>query len=160
MTIVESVGKVITPCEVDQSMVNLSFGKVSILTESLSTVSKDLHVEVNGKITRFRIDEVDTDWVPIKYSAKGSTSDEEDDNEEEDDSEDYTTDTVPMDNNNDGELEDGEFIIAGVDALNGSVVNNANSYDKIRSPEVMSSPTNVEIHEYDLEERKEMFKEA
>ncbi|CAI9273153.1 unnamed protein product [Lactuca saligna] len=109
-------------------MVNLSFGKV---IESLSTVSKDLHVEVNGKITKIRIDEVDTDWVPFKYSAEDSTSDEEDDNEEEDDSKDYISDTVLLDNNNDEELEDGEFIIPEVDAVNGSVMNNENSYDKI-----------------------------
>lgn len=131
MTIVESAGKVIVPCEVDQSAVNLSFGKVGILTESLSTVSKDLHVEVNGKITKIRIDEVDTDWVSFKYSTEDSTSNEEDVNEEEDDGEDYISDTVPTDNKNDEELEDGEFIILDIDAVNGSVMNNASSYDMI-----------------------------
>lgn len=44
----------------------LSFGKVGIGTSALSRINYESLVEVNGKINKIGILEVDIDWAPFK----------------------------------------------------------------------------------------------
>ncbi|CAH1442342.1 unnamed protein product [Lactuca virosa] len=149
--IAESLGRVIVSFVVDPSAVNLSFGKVGILTEYPSSISREPFVEVNGKIIKIRISEVDFDWVPFKSKTENfSSDDEEDEDADEDDEEEYISDTVPMDDNDVG-LEEGEFRISEVDVVKESSMGSSESNPPIdsRSPEVMSSPVDGAINEDD-----------
>lgn len=60
-SIAESFGRVVVPFMVDRSVVNLSFGKVGILASSLSSIYGEPLVEVNGKIIKIGISQVDID---------------------------------------------------------------------------------------------------
>lgn len=59
--IAKLVGRVIFPFEVDQTNVNLSYGKVGVLTNSLSNIFSEPNVEINGRTIKIKIAEVERD---------------------------------------------------------------------------------------------------
>ncbi|CAI9300814.1 unnamed protein product [Lactuca saligna] len=79
------------------------YGKVGVITSSLSSISSEPTVEINGKTIKIRVDEVDLDWTPFKQldrSLEDTSSSDEDEDEVDDlvgsDDEDHVSDTPPM----------------------------------------------------------------
>ncbi|CAH1442170.1 unnamed protein product [Lactuca virosa] len=114
-TIADSVGRVIIPFGVDISNANLAYGKVGVITNSLSYISSEPIVEINGETIKIKIVKVDLGWTPFKQYEKSlednSSSDdgEEDvDDMEGDDEDEHVSDTIPIQNNIE-ELEEGEI---------------------------------------------------
>ena len=95
------------PFIVEQTEMNLSYGKVGILTKSLTNVHCEASVEVNGKIIKIGISKVDIDWVPFKsqrYQVDDSDFSDDgrnDDEDESDDDCDGISETMLADNNDD-----------------------------------------------------------
>ncbi|CAI9269175.1 unnamed protein product [Lactuca saligna] len=149
--IAESVGRVIVSFEVNLSAVNLSFGKVGVLTDDPTHISKELLVEIKGKITKIRILEFDFDWVPFKSTMENFIPDDEGDEDmDEDEEEEHISDTIPFDDNG-VSLEDGEFISPNVDEVKESSMESSElkSYDDSWSPVVTPAPVNVVMNEED-----------
>ncbi|KAL7591518.1 hypothetical protein Lser_V15G34972 [Lactuca serriola] len=140
-----SMGRVIIPFEVDISTTNLVYGKVGVITNSLSSISSEQTVEINGKTIKIRIDEVDLDWTPLKQyeqSMEDTSLSDEDEDEVDDmvgtNDEDHVSDTFPMQYERE-EPEEGE-IRAEVGTKINSYINVAGKHStsvKALSPENM-----------------------
>ncbi|CAI9271973.1 unnamed protein product [Lactuca saligna] len=79
-SITKSYGQVVVPFAVDQAVVNLFFGKIGILTFTISRISCKYLVEASVKINKIGILEVDIDWALFKarrYSQDEISSSEE-----------------------------------------------------------------------------------
>ncbi|CAI9302385.1 unnamed protein product [Lactuca saligna] len=143
--IAEFVGRVVVRCVVDQSTINLSYGKVGILTPLVSTISSEPVVEVNGRIIKLQNVEVDLDWAPFKqryYSTEVSSSSEDgyDDNDGEG-VDGYMVDTIPSKNINE-DLGEGEIGHTDTEFVKDSYIDNmqVDVRGNVRSPEVNSAP--------------------
>lgn len=152
MTTAESFGRVVVPFAVDQSNINLSYGKVAILTTLISIITSGPLVEVNDRIIKLKIVEFDLDWAPFKqlnYSMDVSSSSEEgEDDDEVDDVDGYLSDTIPFENNKE-ELEEGEIGPTDAEVVKHSYIENMqlDIGGNVRSPEVISSLAEVTMDE-------------
>ncbi|CAI9280744.1 unnamed protein product [Lactuca saligna] len=93
--IVMTYVQVVVSFVMDQTEANLSFGKVGILTSSLTNIYYESLVEFNSKIMKIGIVEVDIDCVPLKSHMRQldmcSSSDDDGNDNEGDDDEDHNT---------------------------------------------------------------------
>ncbi|CAI9302384.1 unnamed protein product [Lactuca saligna] len=125
--IVEFVGRVVVPCVVNQSTINLSYGKVGILTSLISTISSEHVVEVNVRIIKLQNVEVDLDWAPFKqryYSTEVSSSSKDGDNDNDGEGVDgYMPDTFPSENTNE-DLGEGEIGHTDTEFVKDSYIDN------------------------------------
>ncbi|CAI9261707.1 unnamed protein product [Lactuca saligna] len=102
-------------------------------------------VEVNGRIIKLQIVEVDLDWAPFKqryYSTDVSSSSEDgDDEDDEEDVDRYMSDTIPSENISE-DLEEGEIGHTNTEFVKDSYIDNTqlNVGGNVQSPEVNSSP--------------------
>ncbi|CAI9280745.1 unnamed protein product [Lactuca saligna] len=101
--IITNYGQVVVSFAVYQIEENLSFGKVGILTSSLMNINCESLVEVNSKIMKIRIAQVDIAWVPFKSHMhqldECSSSGEDGNDNEGDDDEDCISETMIDENN-------------------------------------------------------------
>ncbi|KAI3520482.1 hypothetical protein L1887_09931 [Cichorium endivia] len=105
-TIASKFGKVLIPFEASPDALELSFGRVCILTNRMKRIDEESMVVADGRLTKIGITEYDEAWSPLKSDAH-CEMDEEDDSEEDED-EDGVSDTMVIENESD--LEEGEIM--------------------------------------------------
>ncbi|KAI3737026.1 hypothetical protein L2E82_27020 [Cichorium intybus] len=110
----ESFGRVIVPYSMNYAAVDISFAKIGILSKSKSPINSESLVSISGQIVKVGVVEVDFDWSPFKKSflvpenEQLSDDDGDDAESEYNEDEDGISDTVHMEEPEEGEIHEEE----------------------------------------------------